>query len=201
MRHVPWSSGASALPSSTVFFMLLALLIAFPISIVAFVLQMIASSILRSHTPDSVLALPANLKHSSTVVQVGTLPSNLAIGTSIATAVFAAFAALAFWELRMRYFDERGEKSARIWAWANVCVTLVNLGVTVGCVVSVMLMQTKDAKKWLDVNVLGESDELERTRETWLCKIKDVQGMDGDWARIGCGFAVSWFWLRIMPSC
>ncbi|KAF2737484.1 hypothetical protein EJ04DRAFT_119041 [Polyplosphaeria fusca] len=197
MPHHVWNRGASSLPSSTVWFILLALLIAFPISILAFVLQMIASSILRAHTSDSMLLLPSDATHSSTNVLINGLPTNFVIGTSIATAIFAAFAALAFWELRTKYFGPKSERNARFWAWANIAVTLANLGLTVACTIVVFLVQKKDARKWLDLHVLGESDELERTRETWLCAIKNVDGMDEEWAKIGCGFAQAGRWVLI----
>lgn len=205
MRHYnryssrPWRgttlTTASSL-KSTLTLMIPPLLIAFPLSIAIFAVEEIVITILRAHSDNGVLELP--YPYNVKTFDIDTMPTSFIIGTSIVTGLLSCLAALGFWELRNRDLSSRGDRHDRLWAWVNLSTTLGNLALVVGCLATVFLAEQRD--KPLVFTGMWSTERQTATRETWLCSIRDKvksSHWNGDWARVGCGFALTGRWMLV----
>lgn len=162
-------------------------------SLALFALEQISTSILDAHKDlqdfdfDTFDSDSSSLDPFSSVsIMVNTKPTTMIGWTSIITALLALVAAAAFWELRKEHTAEQGRR-AKVWAWANIVITLGNLALVVACTAVVFLAQKSDND--LDVRRNIGRTTVTGTRETILCGLKDISGRR-DWASAGCGFAV-----------
>jgi hypothetical protein len=131
-------------------------------------------------------------------VGIVSLPTNMAIGTSATVGFLSLISALAFWELRNK---ERWRSSkAHMWTWT--CVNLIAIitaliVVTAGAAV-VFVAQHRDGA-WItkEEQLNRRIQSLTATRESWLCGLDNLKGWQGEWATVGCGFALAGKWTLI----
>jgi hypothetical protein len=90
------------------------------------------------------------------------------------------------------------DRHDRLWAFINLFATIGNLALVVGCTAKVFQSQSKDSEHL--VYWLKQSKSMSASRETWLCSLRKERGFDGrgDWASVGCGFAIAGRWMLIV---
>ncbi|KAF2271738.1 uncharacterized protein EI97DRAFT_258261 [Westerdykella ornata] len=180
-----------------------------------FITEIVALNLLSVNTKSDLIILPRTGQFASVPpsrydsdkdriylgVDIDRSTSNFIIAVSWISGTLAIVVAIAFRECGGRAYGEAKEGRERIWAGVRVGAALGNVITAAAGVVFVFLKQSGEGKRLKIVPTIFDGWHYARaTRETWLCGLRDLDGFDRSFARIGCGFATAARWELVPLS-
>lgn len=195
-----WLGGSTTTSTSTSSLLTAVVIILAVVSIssIIFVFEIVAQNILKIHDN---IKLPDDTDVSVRIKGTG---SNFIVGATFASGTLACLCGLALWELRSSERWNSNPSRMRTWTWVNIAATVINLGLVVACLGVVFALQYGDGDLVPKLAEIGgytnsyfHEEWVGATYETFMCGLKDLEGWNATWAKVGCGFTLASRWMLI----
>lgn len=204
--HRQWAAASPSTSKRTIILVYTLILLTLLFSFLVFIFTVVSNRIYKDHLVkvDGLHRISDYATMDFDAVYVGYIvlrfkstPLNIMLGVGWVAGTLACLSGLAFWELRNTKRWQSAPSRIRTWIWVNVLSNVLNFGVVVACLAIVFAQHHSTGNL-----VISRSDDdgrhyIEVTRESFVCGMKDIEGWDGNWANVGCGFAMAGRWLMI----
>jgi hypothetical protein len=195
--HRQWTAASPSISTRTIILTFTIIFLILFFSTLIFIFQEVALNVLDAHVSNYELEVPDNVDLGFYLLRIKATPTTIMLAISWISGALAGLSGLAFWELRNTDRWSSAPSRMKTWTWVNVLSNVLNFGLVAACLAIVFAQEYSNKDLVLPKEGEVVEHRVEATRETLMCKLKDIEGWNAAWANVGCGFALAGRWIMV----